>query len=373
LLSEGTTLCIAQEAGIERKQFEEIKAKAEKGEAAAQYDLGSRYFFGIEVPKNPVEAVEWFRKAAKQGHGKAQFQLGACYGWGYGVVKDPAEGAKWYRMAAEQGEVVAQNDLGFCYSQGKGVTKDYVEAHKWFNIASAQGNYVTQKMISSGEIAPVAGMTIMTEDPKDSMSRIEQFMTRNQIAEAQRLAREFVPRKKQADSSPSSDGNANDRPSSTGTGFFITEDGFLITNEHVVRDSTQIRLLTSTGYIFAKVVKVDAANDLALLKAEGRFAALPVAASRGVKLGGTVATVGFPNIGLQGFAPKLVKGEIASLSGAQDGARYFQISVPVQPGNSGLRRAVVASQRSASLDTTGTLTVRQHSGFGHAGGRGAGR
>ena len=53
------------------------------------------------------------------------------------------------------------------------------------------------------------------------------------------------------------------------------------------------------------------------------------------KLGGTMATVGFPNIGLQGFAPKLAKGEIASLSGAQDDARYFQISVPVQPGNSG--------------------------------------
>ena len=48
-----------------------------------------------------------------------------------------------------------------------------------------------------------------------------------------------------------------------------------------------------------------------------------------------MATVGFPNIGLQGFAPKLAKGEIASLSGAGDDARYFQISVPVQPGNSG--------------------------------------
>jgi S1-C subfamily serine protease len=48
-----------------------------------------------------------------------------------------------------------------------------------------------------------------------------------------------------------------------------------------------------------------------------------------------VATVGFPDIGLQGFAPKLAKGEIASLSGVADDPRYFQISVPVQPGNSG--------------------------------------
>jgi len=57
------------------------------------------------------------------------------------------------------------------------------------------------------------------------------------------------------------------------------------------------------------VVQVDAANDLALLKAVGRFAPLPIAASRTVKLGGTVATVGFPDIGLQGFAPKLAKGK----------------------------------------------------------------
>jgi S1-C subfamily serine protease len=110
---------------------------------------------------------------------------------------------------------------------------------------------------------------------------------------------------------------------------------YLITNNHVVKDAAQVRLLTSVGTIPAKVVTVDEANDIALLKAEGKFSPLPIAASRAVKLGGTVATVGFPNIGLQGFSPKLAKGEIASLSGAQDNVRYFQIGVPVQPGNSG--------------------------------------
>jgi S1-C subfamily serine protease len=155
------------------------------------------------------------------------------------------------------------------------------------------------------------------------------------------------------------------RPHSSGTGFFITEDGYLITNEHVTGDGALVRLVTAHGLISAKVVKVDAANDLALLKAEGKFAALPVAASRGVKLGGTVATVGFPNIGLQGFEPKLAKGEIASLSGAQDDARCFQISVPLQPGNSGGALVddhcnvvgVVSAKLSAkaALSTTGEL------------------
>ena len=101
----------------------------------------------------------------------------------------------------------------------------------------------------------------------------------------------------------------------------------------MVKDATKVRLLTGAGLIDAKVVQVDAANDLALLKADGRFAPLPIAASRTVALGGTVATVGFPDIGLQGFAPKLAKGEIASLSGAGDDPRYFQMSVVFADGH----------------------------------------
>jgi hypothetical protein len=68
----------------------------------------------------------------------------------------------------------------------------------------------------------------------------------------------------------------------------------LITNNHVVKDATKVRLLTGAGLIDAKVVQVDAANDLALLKADGRFAPQPIAASRTVTLGSTVAMVGFP-------------------------------------------------------------------------------
>ena len=72
----------------------------------------------------------------------------------------------------------------------------------------------------------------------------------------------------------------------------------MISNDHVVKGAAKVRLLTGAGLIDATVVKVDAANDLAWLKAVGRFAPLPIAASRTVKLGGTVATVGFPDIGL---------------------------------------------------------------------------
>ena len=124
-------------------------------------------------------------------------------------------------------------------------------------------------------------------------------------------------------------------PTSSGTGFFITADGFLVTNAHVVRDAARVRVVASTGAVEARVVKVDSANDLALLKTEVTSHPLAVAPSRTALMGSTVATIGFPNTTLQGLAPKMAKGEIAALTGVRDDPRCFQISVPVQPGNSG--------------------------------------
>jgi S1-C subfamily serine protease len=83
------------------------------------------------------------------------------------------------------------------------------------------------------------------------------------------------------------------------------------------------------------LVKVDTKNDLALIRCEGNFQPAPVKAPRDVKLGQAVFTIGFPNVELQGVSPKMTRGEISSLAGLQDDPRQWQISVPVQPGNSG--------------------------------------
>ena len=218
--------------------------------------------------------------------------------------------------------------------------KDEVEGYKWYLLAAAQGG----------------------ESAKKKMSALETRLIREQIAEGQKLARGFKPLKASESSVPvSGDEAADTRPKAFGTGFFITEDGFLITNQHVIEGANQVRLITSAGLISAKVVKVDVANDLALLEAGGKFSALPVTASRAVKPGGSVATVGFPNIGMQGFSPQLAKGEIASLSGATDDARHFQISVPGQPGNSGGAsvdaRGNVVGVVSAKLDALAALAA----------------
>ena len=290
---------------------------------------------GKHLPKTKefLKSFEKLKSKAEQGNADLQYLLGNISK----EENDPAQAAKWYERAALQGNGDAQLSLGEMFARGEGVSQDFVEAYKWFNIAATSTNapptngvVFTHELTAAQKefLAPIFETT--AEKARRARAELAKQIMPEQIAEAQRLTRKFRPRIEGV--STSDDSSA---PVASGSGFFITEDGYLITNEHVVKDAAQVRLVTSAGLISARVVKVDAANDLALLKAEGRFASLPIAASRAMKLGGTVATVGFPNIGLQGFAPKFARGEIASLSGAGDDARYFQISVPVQPGNSG--------------------------------------
>ena len=114
------------------------------------------------------------------------------------MTKDDIEALKWFRKAAEQGNANAQMVLGARYLKGDGVVKDYVEACKWLNLSAAQGNENAKRLLNDAE---------------------NLFMTRDQIAEAQQLAREFKPRKTpESGSSVSGNNIANSQPSATGTG-----------------------------------------------------------------------------------------------------------------------------------------------------------
>ena len=122
----------------------------------------------------------------------------------------------------------------------------------------------------------------------------------------------------------------------TGTGFFISEDGYFLTCFHVVVGSGAVRLRNLKGEtIEARVVATDRVNDLAILKAEGRFRPLPVAPSGEVRRGAAIVTMGFPNVSLQGIEPKVTDGIINSFSGANNDPRVFQVSAPIQTGSSG--------------------------------------
>jgi len=115
----------------------QLRQRAENGDAESQYALGLRYAKGKGVPQNYAQAFFWFRKAAEQGHAGAQNNLGAMYQNGWGVPQDYAQAAFWYRKAAEQGYAVAQNNLGVLYANGQGVPRSNVIAYALYNLAAA--------------------------------------------------------------------------------------------------------------------------------------------------------------------------------------------------------------------------------------------
>lgn len=155
-----------------------LRQAAEKDHLEAQANLGMLYV-GSGLERNPVEGAKWLHRAAEKGHPVAQMALGTLYSTGDGVPKDLARAAHWLGQAAEQGDAMAQLFLADQYVNGQGVLQDYVQAHKWYNIAASR---FTEKD------------RVFIFDATRKREEVASKMTPAQIAEAQRLAREWQPK-----------------------------------------------------------------------------------------------------------------------------------------------------------------------------------
>lgn len=151
------------------RALKEMMPLAEKGDAAAQFRVGLMHYFGQGTAVDYREAIGWFQKAGRQGNPLAQSNVGYMYEKGEGVPQDFIEAAKWYRQAADRGNAQAQFSLGAMHEKGYGVPQDEVQALKWFTLSAARGEAAARA----------------------ARDRITAWMTPAQIAEAQRLAREF--------------------------------------------------------------------------------------------------------------------------------------------------------------------------------------
>jgi hypothetical protein len=156
-----------------------VRPPADQGDARAQSLLGLMYLHGRGLPQDDLAAANWFRLAADRGDAPAQFNLGVMYVEGRGVPQDYAEAVNWYRLAADRSHAQAQYNLALSYATGEGVSQDYVAAHMWFNLAAA---HFPASDVRNHELAV------------RNRGLVANKMTREQIAEAQNLAREWKPR-----------------------------------------------------------------------------------------------------------------------------------------------------------------------------------
>ena len=130
-----------------------LQARANHGDAAAQYRLGKQNLQSAKSASDYAKAIEWIRQAAGQGNARAETALGQLYIRGFGVQRDYTEANKWLHRAAEQGTAVAQNELGIIYAKGMGVPQNFDQASIWCGRAAAHGSTIAKRNLALVQLA----------------------------------------------------------------------------------------------------------------------------------------------------------------------------------------------------------------------------
>ena len=122
--------------------LERLIIKAEKGDPAAQNNLGYNIQYGTPgLAADEEKAVYWYRRAAEQKYPTAMYSLAVCLEYGYGLKPNPKKAFAGYMKAAEENDSDAQFSVAIAYQCGKGVDKiDSKAAVAWYNTAALSGH-----------------------------------------------------------------------------------------------------------------------------------------------------------------------------------------------------------------------------------------
>jgi uncharacterized protein len=312
----GRALSADESNQIAAEWFEKASAQ---GDAQATYALATIYMEGSGVSKNQVKAIELLSKAAERGVASAQLDLAMALYEGTGTTKDYGRALDWLIAAAVQDDFEsarARNAVGAFFEFGYGVDRDPVLAYAWYNIGMS-GGYAKAK---------------------ENLARLERILKPDEVRAAQDLSRDWKPgkvltRSGAVDTLSTTTGLVVKQIAS-GTGFFISKSGDVLTNNHVIAECREIRIPAENKT--AKLVVADISNDLAIIRVDtpnGESAVLT--GSDDLRQGEQVLVFGYP---LDGYLPSsgnISIGIVSALAGPGNNATLIQISAPVQPGNSG--------------------------------------
>lgn len=370
-----------------------FRKAAAQNDADAQYLLGRIHQMGNGVDEDAAEALRWYRLSAASGNTDAQFEIGKIYDFGEGVAEDNEESVRWYRLAAEHGNADAQNFLGLSYETGEGVPKSVEEAFFWLSLAAKQdvehlrdrdrvrsdlssmqlvrtqrrlaewgpilfdtdGSVSPSEMNASADDATAgnefvreaqSGLSLLGyysgdldgQRNADTVRAIRAFQQEWHLNPTGEATAELVFYVGAATGSAAAnmlrDAASNPIVDASGTGFFISDAGHVITNAHVVDGCSRV---TFDGEYELAIVATDEDLDLALLKADpsSKRKPLRLRTSNGVRLAEQVVLAGFPLQQVITTDMNVTSGVVSALSGPDQDETRFQMTAPAQAGNSG--------------------------------------
>ena len=121
----------------------------------------------------------------------------------------------------------------------------------------------------------------------------------------------------------------------SGSGFYINNKGYALTNNHVVDICKQMVAVVDGREILFRVLNTDKTNDVAIIKTDQRSPNFIKINEDGAKLGENIIAVGYPLSGRLSDSVKITRGIVSSLSGVNNNSGQIQIDAALQPGNSG--------------------------------------
>lgn len=311
------------------------------------------------------KAREWLEKAARQGHARAALDLGNMLSSDQYGYSDEAKAFEYHSQAAESGLIDGQTAVAWAYFKGSGIAKDYTRSFTWALRAAthptatrhsmappqrfvahllSQGLGVEKDIVLAYAWANVSAAT-GDKEAKELLTSLDRLLDASQIREAQQISSSWKLGEDMKRVVGVTVAGANGAASAqsvgveaklagSGTGFFVSTTGTLVTNFHVAGKCLDVRIPALTKK--ASVLATDAANDLAVLRVDGApEVSARLADPAKLRQGQEVSAFGFP---LEGYLPSsgnITTGLVSALSGPANNSSLIQISAPVQQGSSG--------------------------------------
>lgn len=287
------------------------------------------------------KAANYIQRAAKIKIPRALWALGMLHIEGKGVAKSTTEAVKLWRMAAQMGDANGMHSYAYVTFHGQGRVADLALGLGLFQAAAAIGNEHTQ--------AEIAKWDYNYKQSPDYIkgSLIAQSIKRQLDAGDDPIELAEGYHSSQFGKAPVPDNavRPSQRQVASGTGMIFDDIGHCFTNHHVIEGASEIRIFIPSARktLKARVVASDMANDLAVLKIEdwkpissSHPTPPPLASASKAKIGDKAFTIGFPlSTFLESQEHKYASGDISATSGISEDRRVFQITTPIQPGNSG--------------------------------------